>query len=212
MLGCGTVLVVLAGCGGAIKYPKYYTLNIPAAPLDARVTQLSGTVSVRRFESAPYLRQKRIAYRPVPEEIGFYEYHRWAEDPAEAVTTAVIEALRSYHLFSSVKRYDGQGLQDYLLSGRVERLEETDYDGGAAVTTKLSAELTDLRTGATAWAGEATETLRVEESTVNAVVIQMNQAIEKSVNALVTGMDRQLARQPEERSEHTGRNHETDRP
>ena len=52
-------------------------------------------------------------------EIGFYEYHRWAVDPGAAVTTAMVESLRSGHLFSSVAPYDGQDQSDYLLTGRL---------------------------------------------------------------------------------------------
>ena len=92
--------LLLAGCG-EIRYPKYYALNIvaptkPAAD-DAR---RSVTVAVRRFDTPDYIRQGRIVYRETPEEIGFYDYHRWAADPGTTITTATIDALRSSRLFS----------------------------------------------------------------------------------------------------------------
>lgn len=189
-LALGVVTLLLASCGGKILYPKYYMLEMPPPPVNQAVqTRLAGTLAVRRFESAPYIRQKRIVYRPVPEEIGFYEYHRWVSDPADVVTTAMIDSLRASGLFSSVKRYDGQEKQDYLMAGRLERLEETDYGGAVRVTAKLSAELVNLHTGATEWTDGATETLKVEEPSVNAVVVEMSHAVQNSIDRLMVSLD-----------------------
>jgi len=58
-------------------------------------------VAVCRFETSSYLREGRIVYRENPEESGFYEYHRWAAEPAETITAAMIDALRSLRFFPS---------------------------------------------------------------------------------------------------------------
>jgi ABC-type uncharacterized transport system auxiliary subunit len=188
ILGLSTLL--LGGCGGKILYPKYYMLEMPTPPAAVTGnTRFAGALAVRRFESAPYIRQKRIVYRQVPEEIGFYEFHRWVSDPADMVTTAMIDSLRASHLFSSVKWYDGQEKQDYLMAGRLERLEETDYGGAVGVTAKLSAELINLHTGATDWTDNATETLKVDESSVNSVVIELSHAVQKSIDGLILSLD-----------------------
>jgi len=185
-------MLLLSSCGGKVLYPKYYAMEIPPPPPQASNIRVRGTLAVRRFESAPYIRQKKIVYRPVPEEIGFYEYDRWVNDPAETVTTAVIESLRSSGLFSLVKRYDGQNEQDYLMAGRLDRLEETDYGGHVSVTAKLSAELLNLRTGTTEWTGDAAETLKVDERNINSIVIELGNAVQKSIDQLITSVARQL--------------------
>ncbi len=52
------VTLLMAGCGGEIRYPNYYALEIPPAPRPAASdTRLSVTVAVRQFEAPPYLRQ-----------------------------------------------------------------------------------------------------------------------------------------------------------
>lgn len=193
-LGAATLL--LAGCGGKIIYPKYYAIEVPPAPANhvAR-TRLAGTLAVRRFESAPYIRQKRIVYRPVPEEIAFYEYHRWVSDPADMVTTAMIDSVRTSGLFSSVKWYDGQNQQDYLMSGRLKKLEEIDYGGAVSVTAELSAELINLQTGATEWTDDATETLKVEENSVNSIVVELGHAIQRSIDRLMLSLDQKAGAQ-----------------
>jgi len=194
--GLAFAILTLAGCSSKILYPRYYTIDIPSPPANgaARVG-ISGTLAVRRFESAPYIRQKRIVYRPEPEEIGFYEYNRWVDDPAEMVTMAIIDCLRSSRSFSEVKRYDGQNQQDYLMVGHLDRLEETDYGGGVAVTAKISAELVDLHSGITQWTGDAAETLRVDDRNINSVVVEMGHAVQKSIDRLVVSLDQQLVPQ-----------------
>ncbi len=188
------VLLLTSGCGARVRYPSYYTLELPPAPPPAAsAARLPATLAVRRFETPTYLRQGRIVYRQAPEEVGFYEYRRWAADPAETVTAAVIDSLRAARLFSFVKRYDGQNQQDYLLLGRLERLEEIDYGGGVRVAAKLSAELVNLRAGTTVWTGDAEETLPVDTRNVNSVVAAMSQAVQKSINRIVASLDQQLA-------------------
>jgi len=149
-------------------------------------------VAVRRFETPAYLRQGRIVYREAPEVLDFYEYHRWAAELGPTVTTAVIDSIRSARLFSFVKPYDGQDKPDYLMTGRLERLDEIDYGGIVRVETKLSAELVDLRTGSTVWTGDATTTSNVETSNVNSVVAAMNRALQQNIDRLVSEMEVQL--------------------
>ena len=128
--------LLLSGCG--VRYPNYYTLSIaPALTPKVDSTPRQVTVAVRSFETPAYLRQGRIVYSKAPGDIGFYEYHRWAVDPGAAVTTAVIEALRSEKMFSSVAPYDGQERPDYLLTGRLEKLEEIDYQGGVKAASEV---------------------------------------------------------------------------
>jgi len=86
-----TLLPALSGCG-RVRYPAYYTLNLPAPPAAENVRT---SIAVREFQSPNYLRQGPIVYRTTPEEIGFYEYHRWAADPRTLLTSAVIDHLRA---------------------------------------------------------------------------------------------------------------------
>jgi len=182
-----------ANCGGRVRYPKYYTFEIPTplklAPDSARMPI---ALAVRRFETPAYLRQGRIVYRETPEAVDFYEYHRWAAEPGPTVTTALIDSIRSARLFSFVKPYDGEDKPDYLLTGRLERLDEVDYGGAVRVEAKLSAELVDVRTGMTVWAGDAVATSNVESSSVNSIVAAMSRALQMNIDRLVTDMAKQL--------------------
>jgi uncharacterized lipoprotein YmbA len=188
-----TLTLVISGCG--VRYPKYYTLSIaPVLKEEVSTAPRPVTVAVRRFETPAYLRQGRIVYSQTPGEIGFYEYRRWAVDPGTAVTAAMVESLRSGHLFSAVAPYDGQGRSDYLMTGRLEKLDEVDYGGDVRVEAKLSAELTNLRTGSIVWTGDATGSSRVERRNVDSVVAEMSHALQGSMDQLLTSMEQQFPR------------------
>jgi uncharacterized lipoprotein YmbA len=197
-LSFSAALLLMAGCTGKVMQPHYYTLEMaPAMSSTVSGRQVAAAVAVSQFIAPPYLRQGRIVYRQSPEEVGFYDYQRWAVDPAETITAVMIQSLRSRELFSIVKRYDGRNTQDYLLTGRIERLEELDYEGPVRVKAEISAELLNLRTGSTEWTGEATATFNVEKSSVDSVVAQMNHAVQDCVEQLAASlaakMDRPLA-------------------
>jgi len=189
---CALTLLIVS-CGSRARRPLYYALDIPPAP-DRSLSdpRFPGTVAVCRFETPPYLRQGRIVYRESPEEIGFYEYHRWAAEPAESVTTAMIASLRSSGQFTFVKRCDGHQ-QDYLLVGRIERLEEIDYDGPVRVKAQITAELVNVRTGSTEWTDDAPTTSNVENRDLDSVVRAMNRAVQGSIDQLVASLDQRFS-------------------
>jgi len=125
-------------------------------------------------------------YRPSPEEIGFYEYHRWAEDPRALVTSAVVDHLRASGHFSMVSMYSGRPDFDYIFSGKLKKLEEVDYEGGVKVEVAMSAQITSVATGATVWSNAVSEVGTVSRRTVPGVVSQMNQTMELAINKLLS--------------------------
>jgi len=194
LIATACLSALLTAACAEIRYPKYYLLNVePTRKPAADDARRSVTVAVRRFDAPDYIRQGRIVYRETPEQIGFYDYHRWAADPGATITTAMIDALRSARLFSVVVPYDGREQQECVLSGRLERLEEIDY-GGVRVEARLLAELVNRRTGATLWTGDASETSKIETRTIGSVVDAMSHTVETSIDRLVASMAQQLPR------------------
>ncbi len=186
VLAALTILVVLVGCGGKLRYPTYYTLNLPPAPDPAPPESARSSVAVRKFQSPGYLRQGPIVYRTSPEEIGFYEYHRWAEDPRTLVTSAIIDRLRASSHFSLVSEYDGRPDMDYIFSGKLEKLEEVDYNDGVKVEVAMSAQITRVATGATVWSNAVSEVGSVSKRSLPGVVSQMNRTMELAINKLLS--------------------------
>src|ERR1700746_601808 len=100
-------LIILAGCSGKMRYPSYYTLNLPAPPDPPAPENVKATVAIREFSAPAYLRRGAIVFKTSPESVGFYAYHRWAVDTCDLWTASVRHRLTATGLFAHVKRYDG---------------------------------------------------------------------------------------------------------
>ena len=179
------VLSTLTGCAGKIRYPSYYTLNLPSPPDPPPQETARAVVAVREFRSPAYLRQGSLVYRRSPEEVGFYNYHRWAVDPREFVANAIKEHLQASGDFAQVRNYDGHSDVDYVLTGRLERLEEVDYEGGIKVAVAISAQMTSLASGATVWTNQVSETGSVERRDIPAVVSEMDRTLDRAIAKLL---------------------------
>jgi ABC-type uncharacterized transport system auxiliary subunit len=178
--------VILAGCAGKVGRSNYYTLHLPAPPDPPAAENAHTTVAVREFRAPAYLRQGAIVYKPSPEQIGFYAYHRWAVDPCDFVTDSIIDRLGATGTFSRVKHYDGQPDADYVVSGRLEKLEEIDYEGGVKVEVALSAQMTKLDTGTIVWSKAVSEIGVVNQHNVPTVVSEMSRTMERAIEKLLT--------------------------
>jgi len=179
-------LAVLSGCSGKMGRANYYTLNLPAPPDPPAAEKANATVAIREFRAPAYLRQGPIVYKPSPEQIGFYAYHRWATDPCESVTQSIIARLGATGTFSHVKHYDGQPDAGYVVSGRLEKLEEIDYEGGVKVEVAVSAQMTRVDTGTIVWSKAVSEVGEVNQHDVPAVVSEMSHTMERAIEKLLT--------------------------
>src|SRR5260370_23940258 len=189
-------LVILASCGGRVKYPNYYTLNLSAPPDPPPAENVHAAVAIREFRAPAYLRQGAIVYKPSPEQIGFYAYHRWAINPCEVVTNAVIDRLRASGAVAFVKPYDGRPGASYVLSGRLEKLDELDYECGVKVEIALSAQMTSIATGMIVWSNAVSEVGAVNKRDVPAVGSEMNGTMERAIKALLSPMPADVATGP----------------
>ena len=185
--------LVLAGCG-SVRYPTSYLLNLPApAPQAAPPQAPLGPVAVREFRCPDYLCEGRIVYRPTPEEVGFYEYHRWAASPRQAITQSMADALRARSLFKSVAVHERGIEAAYVLTGNIERLEEVDEGRDVRAVCTISAQLLDARTGSVVWNHTASEAVPVQTRNVAGVVVSLSAAARTVIDRLVASVAKELA-------------------
>src|ERR1700722_17226511 len=133
------LLIVLIGCA-KVRFPDYYALRVPnPVPTSRDSARIPASVAVREFRAPQYLRQGSIVYRPESEQIAFYDYHRWAEDPRQSATNTIVRELGQ--VFESVDVYDGRSGAEFLWTGSLDHLEEVDSEGSVAVEVELSGKL-----------------------------------------------------------------------
>ncbi len=182
--------VALLGCGGTVPPTQLYVLDLPAPP--PAVDRLEHTAILMPFRASDVIGQDRIVYRESPEQVGFYEYHRWAEDPEDSIAESLTRELLSRGTFASVATFDGRTKADYILRGRLERLEEVDYGGPVRATVEIALELVDAGTARVVWSGTASKTEEVPQSEVRSVVSKMREAAEQSIKQLSSELDRHV--------------------
>lgn len=185
--------LVLAGCG-SVRYPTSYVLNLPPPPVSqaAPSNDALGPVAIRELQCPEYLCEGRIVYRSSTEEVGFYEYHRWAMNPREAITQYVVEGLRAQSLFKSVSVHERGSEAAYVLSGNIERFEEVDQSRDVRVICTISAQLLDTRTRSVVWSNTASETVQVEKRDIRGVVSSLSSAARTTADRLLKSMTEEL--------------------
>jgi ABC-type uncharacterized transport system auxiliary subunit len=184
--------LVLAGCG-SVRYPTSHVLNFPQpVPQVTPSNGALGPVAIREFRCPEYLCEGRIAYRASPEEVGFYEYHRWAMNPRQAVTQYVEDVLRAQSLFKSVASHEQGSEAAYVLSGNIERLEEVDQGRDVSTVCTISAQLLDTRTRSIVWSQTASETIRVEKRDMAGVVSSLSAVARTAADRLLKSMTEEL--------------------
>ena len=184
--------LVLAGCG-SVRYPTSYVLNFPPpAPRAALSIEGLGSVAIREFRCPEYLCEGRIVYRPRPEEVAFYENHRWAMNPRQAITQHLEDTLRAHSLFKSVTIHERASEAAYVLSGNIERLEEVDEGRDVRAACTISAQLLDTRTRAVVWRHTASETVPVEKRDIAGVVSSLSAAVRTVADRLLKSMADEL--------------------
>jgi len=184
--------MALGGCA-KVRFPDYYVLNLPRPVSASGVSRpISASVAVREFQAPQYLRQGTIVYRPESEQIAFYDYHHWAEDPRQSVTTAIVRELKQ--VFESAELYDGRTGAEFLLTGSLDHLEEVDSERSVSVEVGISAKLQNVKTGDVMWSDTSFKTSEVNQRSLPAVVAEMSRDLSEAATQLVSSMRRQVTR------------------
>jgi hypothetical protein len=109
------------------------------------------------------------------------------------LTSAVIDHLRAGNQFSTVAVYEGRPENEYIFSGKLEKLEEVDYQPGVQVEVVMSAQITKVATGTTVWSNTVSEVGKVSQRNVPGVVSELNRTAEVAINKLLSNVPSPLA-------------------
>lgn len=188
------VALLLCACGAA-RPSKYYQLTIPgdapagqaADPLPAPVTLLVGNL----FASDLY-REDRIVYSTAGEQMGTYEYERWAEPPTEMIQEVLLRELRSSGRYRAVFTHKSDTNGDFLLRGHLYDFKEVSENGMFARLT-VEFEMRDLKNGATVWSHYYQHDEPVNGKNVPAVVAALDKNVQRAVKETLGSLDQFFA-------------------
>jgi len=93
------------------------------------------TIGVRRLDLAPYLATPSIVVRRGAHEIVHSEFHRWSEEPGQAINRAVAGYLAAHAPFGAVHiaPWPVRARYDYLIQLHVSRFEGVAPEAASAV-------------------------------------------------------------------------------
>jgi ABC-type uncharacterized transport system auxiliary subunit len=144
----------LAAVSCSVPKTHYYVLEFPHTPPTASA-RVPRQIAVQPFRSNRVFSEERIAYREGENQVNFYEYHRWANQPGEMVTNYFIHRLQDSGLYAGVSSSKQGPPPDFILQGQILHFEEIDRGKEVSASVALELELMNGKTRALAWRGEA---------------------------------------------------------
>ncbi len=186
----------LSGCVSAARPAKYYQLTVPS---DAGVVEKEDPVPVRLLVgglmTTHLYREDRIVYGNGPEQLGTYEYQRWAEPPTEMIQEVLLRELRASGHYRAVHVRRSNMPGDFAIRGHLYDFKEVD---GPATSTRVTLELEmrDLKTSATVWNHYYTHDEPASGKEVPAVVAALDKNVQRAVKEIVESLDQYFASHP----------------
>jgi ABC-type uncharacterized transport system auxiliary subunit len=186
---------LLVGCGAA-RPSKYYQLTVPKeAAADLAGDPLPVTILMGPIMSSHLYREDHIVYSSSGENMGTYEYQRWAEPPTEMIQEVLFRALRSSGRYRAVYAERSSIRGDYLLHGRLYDFKEV---AGSPMVGRVSLdlELRDTKTGTTVWTHLYNHDEPVSGKDVSSVVAALNRNVQRATNEFTAGLIQYFSAHP----------------
>ncbi len=189
------VVGALAGCGAA-RPSKYYQLMVPgnAASVE-KADAVPVTLLLGGLMTSHLYREDRIVYGNGPEQLGTYEFERWAEPPAELIQGVLLRQLRASGRYRAVYYRRSNMKGDFALRGRLFDFKELSGPQLSARVT-LELEMRDLNTGGTVWTHHYTHDEPVSGKDVPAVVAALDRNVQRAVAEVIASLDQYFAAHP----------------
>src|SRR5215469_13774160 len=189
------VALFLGGCGAA-RPSKYYQLTLPRDPAARPAASPAPvTLLVGNLLASDLYREDRIVYSTAGEQMGTYEYQRWAEPPTEMIEEVLLRELRSSGHYRAVFAHRSDMNGDFLLRGRLYDFKEVSGNAMAARLT-VDFEMRDLKNGSTVWTHYYHHDEPVNGKNVSAVVAALDKNVQASVKEVLEGLDQYFRSHP----------------
>jgi ABC-type uncharacterized transport system auxiliary subunit len=186
---------LLTGCGAA-RPSKYYQLTIPGeAAQAADPAPFPVTLLIGPLRSSHLYREDQIVYSTSGENLGTYQYQRWAEPPAEMLRDVLLRELRGSGQYRAVDVLRSNSRGDYILYGRLYDFREV---SGSSLTTRVTMdlELREAKTASTVWTHYYTHDEAADGKDINAVVAALDRNAQRCVNEVRSSLTQYFSAHP----------------
>jgi ABC-type uncharacterized transport system auxiliary subunit len=178
-LGGWLVLATIAsGCVMASPPDHFYRLSAgaPGQPLAGR--RLQGTVEVAAFKASGLLNERALLYveEAYPAELHRQRYGYWTDTPARLLQEELVRFLRAANVATAVVLPQAGARAEYIVSGRIERLERVIGANDSTASIELELGLRRV-TGEVVHIGFYRAEERIEKNTDAATVEAFNRAL-----------------------------------
>lgn len=184
---------ISAGCGATRPF-KYYEIDV-TLPAAAQATPYPITILVGRVGTPQLYRDNRIVYGSGPVQLGTYEYHRWAQMPADMIQQALISALRATGQYRSVTAIGSSARGDFVVRSQLYSLYEVDQPQLLG-RFSMQVELFDQKSGVTVWSDTYSHDEPVEGKSVGDVVEALNRNVRAGMQLLAGHLGQYFASHP----------------
>jgi ABC-type uncharacterized transport system auxiliary subunit len=179
---------LLGGCGAA-RPSKYYQLTVPteAAPAADR-SPYPVTLLLGPLRASHLYREDRIVYSSKGQNMGAYEYQRWAEPPTEMIVNVLLRDLRASGRYRAVDALRSNSHGDYILYGRLYDFKEVSASPLMARIT-VDIEMRETKTGSTVWTHFYSHDEPVSGKDVSAVVAALDRNAQRGMDEVKSSLD-----------------------
>ncbi len=186
LLGIG---FLLAACTAPeIPRERFYRLTPLVDP--SATPRFDGTVEVGRFDADGLTAQRPLVYTEAasPNQAFAYHYHSWEQVPGVMLQNLMVESLRAAKAGDAVVTPALRVRSDYVVGGRILRLERAVGDGPSSGVLHLELLVRRTSDDALLYQGIYRETATAREPTVAATVAALNIALARILDRFLTDL------------------------
>lgn len=187
--------VLLAGCGAA-RPSKYYQLTVPsdAAPA-GDPNPFPVALLIGPIRGSHLYREDHIVYSMKDQDMGTYEYQRWAQPPTEMLAELLLRELRTSGRYRAVDMLRSNSRGDYVLYGSLYEFKEL---SGAPLSTRVAFdyELRETKTGMTVWTHSYMHDEPAAGKDIAAVVAALDRNAQRGMNEVKSSLDQYFSAHP----------------
>ncbi|MEA3640216.1 MAG: ABC-type transport auxiliary lipoprotein family protein [Lamprobacter sp.] len=188
------LLLLLSGCGGSGPpvREQFYSLQ-PDISVTPSTQTVPGTLLVTPLGSRGFLGGTQIVFRTAEEPLQVQRYHDflWETLPGQALTEALIAALRTANLFTYTVSIADRARAGFMLNGELTRLEHWPTADPPAVSLTFNLTLITGNTRATQFSRDYSGTEPTTANRPEAMVRAFNRLSGRLLSEAVRDLQRQ---------------------